>query len=206
VGLYDLVELSYARQSFDTLAVGSALGLGDGFKFDVDVYGLKVKVAGDAVLDQDTWLPQIAVGAQYKKNDQGEIVRAVSAKRDCGTDFYIAATKVFLNQSLSLNGTLRATKANQLGIPVSAATTRTAASPSSKGPRRCCCGATWRSALSIAPSRTILAVPGKTTGGDVFVAWAPTKNVSLTPASVNPGNVVIRDDQKGLYLSLQIAF
>ena len=41
---------------------------------------------------------------------------------------------------------------------------------------------------------------------DVFVAWAPYKNVSLTVAYVDLGNIVIRDDQRGVYASLQVGF
>ena len=36
--------------------------------------------------------------------------------------------------------------------------------------------------------------------------WAPIKNVSLTLAYVDLGNIVIRDDQRGLYASLQVGF
>ena len=41
---------------------------------------------------------------------------------------------------------------------------------------------------------------------DVFVAWAPIKNVSLTVAYVDLGNIVIRDEQRGVYASLQVGF
>ncbi len=41
---------------------------------------------------------------------------------------------------------------------------------------------------------------------DVFVAWAPTKHVSLTVAWADLGNVVIKDHQHGLYASVQIGF
>ena len=41
---------------------------------------------------------------------------------------------------------------------------------------------------------------------DVFVAWAPVKNVSLTVAYVDLGNIVIRDNQRGVYASLQVGF
>jgi hypothetical protein len=64
VGLFDRVELSYAHTSFNTEDVGTALGLGKDYKFALDTYGAKVKIAGDAVYDQDSWLPQIAVGVQ----------------------------------------------------------------------------------------------------------------------------------------------
>jgi hypothetical protein len=40
---------------------------------------------------------------------------------------------------------------------------------------------------------------------DIFLAWAPTKNVSLTAAYVNLGNVVV-DEQQGVYASLQLSF
>lgn len=41
---------------------------------------------------------------------------------------------------------------------------------------------------------------------DVFVAWAPSKHVSLTVAYVDLGNIVIRDNQRGVYASLQVGF
>ena len=70
IGLFDRFELSYTRQEFDTEDVGAALGLGQGFTFAQDVWGAKVRVAGDAIYDQDTWMPQIAVGANWKKNNR----------------------------------------------------------------------------------------------------------------------------------------
>ena len=41
---------------------------------------------------------------------------------------------------------------------------------------------------------------------DAFVAWAPTKHVSLTVAYVDLGNIVIRDNQRGWYASRQVGF
>ena len=49
LGLWDRVELSAARQEFDTGDTGSALGLGQGFTFSQDVIGVKVRLTGDAV-------------------------------------------------------------------------------------------------------------------------------------------------------------
>ena len=116
VGLFDRAELSYARQRFDTGNAGAMLGLGRGFTFNQDVLGIKVKLIGDAVLDQDRWLPQISIGAQHKRNDREAVVRLVGAKNDQGTDYYVSATKLLLSQSILANVTVRATKANQLGI------------------------------------------------------------------------------------------
>ncbi|MCB1610082.1 MAG: DUF3034 family protein, partial [Xanthomonadales bacterium] len=41
---------------------------------------------------------------------------------------------------------------------------------------------------------------------DVFVAWAPSKHLSMTLAYVDLGNIVIADDQTGYYLSVQGGF
>jgi hypothetical protein len=84
VGLWDRVELSAARQQFDTGDAGAALGLGQGFTFTQDVIGVKLRLSGDAVYDQDAWLPQIAIGAQHKMNDQGAVIAAIGGRDDQG--------------------------------------------------------------------------------------------------------------------------
>lgn len=116
IGLFDRLELSYARQTFDTGSTGTKLGLGNGFKFHQNIWGMKARLMGDAVYDQNSWLPQIALGVQYKKNDRGAVIKAIGGKSDEGVDFYLAATKLFLAQSLLVNATLRETKANQFGL------------------------------------------------------------------------------------------
>ncbi len=58
VGAWDRVEFSYARQILDTNKVGGALGLGNDFKFDQDIFGVKVRVAGDAVYGSN-WMPAV---------------------------------------------------------------------------------------------------------------------------------------------------
>ena len=116
VGLFDRLELSYAWQGFDTEDAGAALGLGQGYTFHQNIFGAKLKLIGDAVYDQDSWLPQIAVGLQHKENDRGAVIAAVGGKASVGTDYYLAATKLFLAQSLLVDVTLRETKANQFGI------------------------------------------------------------------------------------------
>lgn len=75
-------------------------------------------MAGDAILDSDSLMPQIAVGLQHKtlgSTGFDGTLNALGAKRS-GIDFYISAAKIFLGQSLLVNGTLRATKANQNGL------------------------------------------------------------------------------------------
>ena len=63
VGIADRLELSLARQDFK----GSLAPL-DQLRIKQDILGLKLKVAGDAVYEQDSLLPQIAIGIMYKRN------------------------------------------------------------------------------------------------------------------------------------------
>ena len=110
------MELSIARQDFK--ATDGPL---NGLNMTQNIVGVKVKLVGDAVYDQDSWLPQIAVGAEYKRNNgfSGLLnvpVTALGAKRTSGTDYYISATRIFLDQSILANVTLRETEANQMGL------------------------------------------------------------------------------------------
>lgn len=206
VGLYDRVEISLSRQKFDTENVGAALGLGRGFTFTQDTIGVKVKIAGDAVLEQDSWMPQIAIGAQYKKNDQPGVLAFVGARDDSGVDYYVSATKLFLAQSLLVNGTVRFTKANQFGILGFGGDLNDSYQPQFEASvaylisRNLAIGAEYRNK----PNNLGIAV--EENAFDAFVAWAPYKNVSLTVAYVDLGNIVIADDQRGLYASLQVGF
>ncbi len=206
IGLRDRVELSVSRQAFDTEQVGGALGLGDGFVIRQDTYGVKVKLFGDAVLEQDSPLPQVSVGAQHKRNDRGALVRAIGADDDSGTDFYVSATKLYLDKSLLLNATVRFTEANQFGILGFGGDRNSGYSPQIETSvayllnRRVAIGAEYRTK----PDN--LNIADEDNAWDVFVAWTPSRHVSLTVAYVDLGNIVIRDSQRGFYASLQVGF
>ena len=206
VGLHDRVELSYARQAFDTGKTGALLGLGRGFTFHQDVVGAKVRVAGDAVYAQDTWLPQISVGAQYKHNDQGAIVRAVGGSKSAGVDYYVAATKVLLNQNLVLNGTLRATKANQTGLLGFGGDKHDNYSAQFEGSagylvsKRILIGAEYRTK----PDN--LGFAREDDWWDIFAAVAVNKHLSITAAYADLGDIATFKNQRGAYLSLQAGF
>jgi hypothetical protein len=206
VGLYDRVELSYARQSFDTGKAGAALGLGKGFTFDQDVLGAKVKLIGDAVYDQDTWLPQISAGIQFKKNNREAIIHAVGGLKDSGVDYYVAATKVLLNQSLVLDGTIRATKANQDGLLGFGGNKEDKYSAQFEGSvgylitKKLVVGAEYRSK----PDN--LAFAKEDDWADLFAAYAVNKHLSITAAYVDLGDIATFKNQRGFYLSLQAGF
>jgi hypothetical protein len=206
VGLFDRVEFSYAREAFDTGSTGGKLGLGNGFTFDLDVVGAKVKLLGDAVYDQDSWLPQIAAGAQYKANDRGAVIRAIGGRDSDGVDFYLAATKLFLAQSLLLNGTIRETRANQFGIlgfggdKNNGYTTQFEGSAALLLSRQFAVGAEYRTK----PDN--LGFAAEDNAFDVFAAYFLNKNLSATLAFVDLGDIATQRNQNGVYVSLQAGF
>ena len=202
----DRIEVSLAQQRFNTEDVGTALGLGQGFTFKQDIIGVKVRVAGEAVLDSDRAMPQVAIGLQYKRNDQGALLGAIGAKKDSGLDLYVSATKLFLAQGVLLNGTVRFTKANQIGILGFGGDKHDSYRPQFElsaaylVSRKVAIGVEYRSK----PDN--LSIAREDAWKDVFVAFAPTRHVSLTVAYADLGNIVIRDKQRGVYASLQVGF
>ncbi|QUD89199.1 DUF3034 family protein [Phenylobacterium montanum] len=206
MGIRDRLELSYARQSFDTGETGAKLGLGKGFTFDQDVVGAKLHVLGDAVYDQDRWWPQVSVGVQYKHNGQAAVLHAVGARQADGVDYYVAATKLLLDRSLVLNEALRETRANQtglLGFGGDRSGGYALESESSVGvmlSRRLVVGGEYRTK----PDN--LRFARENDWWDLFAAYALNKHVSATLAYVNLGDIATFRRQDGVYVSLQTGF
>jgi hypothetical protein len=202
LGLYNRVELSFARQRFDTEQAGAALGLGRGFAFRQDIVGVKLRLFGDLVLDQDSALPQVSAGALYKSNNRDGVVKFVGATRSQGTDYYLAATKLYLDQSILVDATVRFTRANQLGILGFGQGYHAAF----EGSVAYLLSRHWAIGAEYRQKPDDLAIAREDDWYDAFVAWAPTKHVSVTVAYAHLGNIVIRDNQRGLYASVQVGF
>ncbi len=206
VGLYDRVEITYEGHDFDTGETGAKLGLGRGFTFHQDILGAKLRLIGDAVYDQDSWLPQIAVGAQYKANNQPTIIHAVGGKSADGVDIYVAATKLLLNESLVLDATVRFTKANQFGLLGFGGDRGDNYQPQFEGSagylvcRHLLVGAEMRSA----PNN--LGFARQDSAYDIFAAVALNKTVSVTAAYVDLGSIATFSRQRGVYVALQAGF
>ena len=206
VGIRDRLELSWARQRFDTRHVGAKLGLGEGFTLGQDIFGAKLRIAGDAVIDQDSAMPQIAVGVQYHRAIRAGVIRAVGGKHADGTDFYVSATKVLLARSVVLGGAVRATRANQfglLGFGGDAQGRYTMQAEGSAGvllTRRLLVGGEYRAK----PDN--LGFARENDAFDLFTAYAIQRNVTLTAAYVDLGTIAIAPNQHGAFLSLQASF
>ena len=229
VGLFDQVELSLARQDFDAspaLALNgiAAFGVTPGQHIQMDVVGLKVKVAGDAVLDADTWMPQIAVGIEHKRASPGSVQSVYNflGAKNNGTDVYVSATKLFLAQSLLVNATLRSTNANQNGL-LGFGSAAPGKSGRSLQPefslayllrKDLAVGAEYRfkpnNLQALGAAAGLGAGLREDDWKDIFIAWAPSKHLSLTLAYVDLGRVVPgvtgNRRQTGYYLSAQAAF
>jgi hypothetical protein len=170
-------------------------------------------------------MPQIAVGVQHKTLHRSGLdgtLDALGARRS-GTDVYVSATKLFLAQGILVNGTLRATKANQNGLLGFGATLGGADNSYRLQPeisvayllrKDLAVGVEYRSM----PNRLQRAGQAAGLGDglraddwkDIFIAWAPSKNLSLTLAYVDLGRIVPATTagrrQSGVYLSVQAAF
>jgi hypothetical protein len=149
-------------------------------------------------------LPQIALGAQYKSTDHVDVLHAVGAKSGEGTDFYISATKLFLAQSLLVDATVRETKANQFGILGFGGDRSANYSTQFEGSAAYLFSRNIAAGAEIRTKPDNLGIAKEDAAWDVFVAYFINKHVSLTAAYLDLGNIVIKDHQQGLYLSLQV--
>jgi hypothetical protein len=191
---------------FDTQSSGAALGLGEGYTFGQDIWGAKLRVIGDAVYDQDRWLPQIAIGAQWKIADRPAVVSLVGARDLRGVDYYVSATKVILSESLLLNGTLRLTKANQTGLLGFGGDRNGDYQLEGEGSVAYLVNRHVVAGLEYRMKPDNLGFAKEDDWADVFVAWFPCANVSVTAAYVDLGDIATRRDERGAYLSIQTGF
>jgi DUF3034 family protein len=212
VGGLDRFEVSATQDKFD--ATGTAL---DGLTVEQRIYGLKVRLTGDAVYDQDSWAPQTAIGFEYKKNsgisNAAGLVspRQLGAASDSGSDWYLSATKVFLAQSFLVDATLRYTNANEFGLLGFGGDLKRGRSVE------------FETTIAYILSRTValgadyrqkprnLAIDDEHAAWDAFVAWTATRNVSVVAAYVSLGSILGAATgqtrvQNGAYLSLQVGF
>ncbi|MBC7680984.1 MAG: DUF3034 family protein [Ferruginibacter sp.] len=228
VGWHDRVELSLARQDFNAspaVALNgiAPFGVAPGQHIRMNILGAKLRVAGEAVLDSDTWMPQIAVGLEHKTVAPGSldsVLQFLGAKTS-GTDVYVSATKLFLAQSVLVNGTLRSTNANQNGLLGfgSAEPGRSKRSLVPEVSVAYLLSKNWVVGTEYRFKPNNLEALGRAAGlgsalaednwKDLFVAWAPNKHTSVTLAYVDLGRIVpgITSDRKqtGYYVSVQFA-
>lgn len=202
VGLMDRVELSFDRQVLDTGAAGGKLGLGSGFTFDQSIAGAKVRLAGDAVYDQDIWWPQVSAGAQWKLANRGALLKDLGARSADGVDWYLAATKLLLSESLLLNATVRATRANQFGLLGFGGDRNNNYTPQFEGSAALLLRRDFAIGAEVRTKPDNLDFAHESTAYDIFAAYFLNKNLSATLAFTALGPIANQGNQNGVYLSL----
>ncbi|AUC89585.1 MULTISPECIES: DUF3034 family protein [Alteromonas] len=192
---YDRVEISAAHQRFDLKQLGGDIRQ--------NVIGVKYRLYGDAVYSN---FPQISIGLQHKKLEDGAIADLLGAdSSSSGTDYYIAATKIHLGAVAGFNAvwnvTARATKANQLGLLGFGGAQNSdheimlEASAGVLLSRNVAVGMEYRQK----PDNLGL---GEEDWIDYFVSYIPNKHIALTLAWAELGSIAGAEDQNGLYLSI----
>ncbi|MEK8089613.1 DUF3034 family protein [Thermithiobacillus plumbiphilus] len=198
-----LAEISYAHHY---LGLPESLQTATGTsEIQQNVFGAKFKLLG-----MNGMIPQIALGVQYKQNSNGDLVRALGARDDSGTDFYLAATNVYPvgGKKLLLNGTVRATKANWFGLLGFGGPDNDSYEAQFEGSAglflndQTVLGAEYR----MKPDNLKSAGLAENDAYDGFIAYFPNKNLALVAAYAGLGQIATKQDQNGLYLQVQASF
>ena len=197
----------------------------------MDVIGAKLRLFGEAIYDSDNLIPQVAVGAFYKKNKNKALLKTLGAAEAEDWEAYIAATKIFFPINTLVNVTARYTSANQTGLvgfggpDGNEKELRWEASLAYLLNKRTAIGAEYAqhgsnlgdihlgnqdastlAGTGLTPSLGRTLKQKESDWVDVFVAYFPSKNLSFTLAYAMLGDITITPDQNGFYLSAQASF
>ena len=203
VGIDDRLELSLDRL---TLSLGS---VSPGAEIREDIVGIKLKLAGDAVFEPDSAMPQVAAGVEFKHNlNEIPIPQAVGARRDADVDYYLSATKLWFGavagHNLLGNLTLRATRANQLGLLGFGGDRNDHYQIEPEVSLGVFLRDDLATGLEYRHKPNNLSALHEDSFYDLFVVWFPVKSVSVTLASAHLGEIATFQDQRGVVLSVQL--
>lgn len=192
-------EWSVARQRFKLDTIGGELGQ--------DIFGVKYHFSGELLY---TELPQISIGLQYKKHRDFALPKAVGARDDRGLDIYLSASKVFFNQfsgrNVLLNGTVRATKANQTGLLGFGSANDNRYRFMFEGSAVLLLNYNVAVGVEFKQKPDQLDFATEQHWRDVFVAWFINKHVSVVAGYVDLAGIAGLGQQQGYYLSVEGAW
>lgn len=205
IGFYNRVELSLSQTKFE---LGSTVPKES---IRLNTMGIKLRLFGDAIYDQDSWVPQVSAGALIKHNEDFDFVpKLLGGKDGTGVDYYLAASKLYLDavfgRNVLLGATMIATKANQFGLLGFGGDLNNdyQIKPS------------YSAAIMLSDNLLVgmeyrykpdnLSSFNENDAKDVFVTWFPHKRFSITAAAVDLGDVADKTNQTAWYLSGQISY
>lgn len=200
------VELSYARQRFDLGNLARGLNLPEN-SLSQDVFGLKVRLFGDLIYDQ---LPQVSLGLQHKRQKDFLIPSLVGAQRSEDTEGYISASRLILGgafgYNLLLNGGLRYSRANELGLLGFGGDRRDRHSVLKEGSVAVLFNPRWALGVEYREKPDNLSFAGESDWADLFLGYFPNKHLAVVLAYARLGEIATLDNQDGVYLSVQGSF
>ena len=237
VSLFDRIELSVQRQRLDiasgltsnvfALLTEGAITNANSTTIEQDIIGAKVKVLGDGVFTQNSWIPQVSIGAQYKKNRDYDsslslpdgttplpsvgVPMLLGAKDDSGTDVYLSATKLWLGTpsgyNLLTNLTARYTKANVFGLLGFGSENNDSAKLEWEGSLAVLISPTTAIGTEFRTQTNRLGgLAEEDTVVDAFIAYFPNKSISIAAAYVDLGNLPLQESSSGFYLTVNSTF
>lgn len=212
VGINNRLELSFAQQNllFGSKAKAMLNQTLGGVQFDhvieQQVFGAKARLYGDLIYGA---APQISAGLQYKINQTPFIpLQVLQANSDTGTDYYVSASKLYLDavfgRSLLLNGTARYTDANQAGLLGFGSPNGADAQWVAEAAVGLFLNHHWAVGAEYRQKPNRLATVDENNWSDFFVAWFPSKRVSVVAAYTDLGTIAMWEQQRGWYLSVQL--
>ncbi len=233
-GFSDRFEISLQKQQlevssgvvtnvFNLLTGGpTPAKIAPGTQIEQTVVGGKVKVFGDAVFSENPYMPQVAVGFQYKKNHDFNQSLAIfnnaipvpntgvpallGATDDSGTDCYISATNVLLGEvsgnNLVYNVTARWSKANTFGLLGFGSAEKPDYDLEMAASLAMFIGTNTLVGAEVRQQTNRLGGLAETDQvHDFFIAYLPSKDWSITAAIVDLGNLPYQPNSKGFYLN-----
>lgn len=204
VGIDNRYEISFAKQKLGLGPLQAALGLPDNH-LKQDILGVKVKAFGDLIYDD---IPQVSVGIQYKKLDDFTIPQIAGAVDEEGTDFYISASRLWLDgvngYPLLANLTLRSTRANQLGLLGFGGDVNDSRETQVEFNANIILHRDWVLGYDYRQKPDNLSFAKEDDWQDIYLAWFYDKSISVVFAWVDFKSVAGIADQQGPYVSLQV--
>ena len=190
------VEIAVAQQSLDVLPLNSSI--------KQQMYSVKAHLYGDIIYGN--W-PQVSAGLIYKENKDPIIPQLLGARKDTGTDYYVAASKLFLHgaggYNWLFNASARYSNANQNGLlgfgDINNDDREWLAEASfAVMPREdIAVGMEYRQ------QPNVLASVEEDSWKDFFIAWFVNKHLSISAAYVDLGSIAGLPDQTGYYINFQ---
>ncbi len=200
------LELSFARQRFDLGNLARELSLPEN-SLSQDIFGIKLRLFGDLLYDR---LPQVSLGAQHKRQKDFLIPSLIGAQRDEDTEAYLTASRLILGgafgYNLLLNGGVRYSRANELGLLGFGGDRRDSRSLLKEGSAAVLFNPNWVLGVEYREKPDNLSFAGESDWADLFLGYFPNKRLAVVLAYARLGEIATLDNQDGAYLSVQGSF